>query len=78
MTDDFHRISAAALQRRGLVKISGGGPTWEARIAPAGAKYLEAADGSNPPVPRQANVSVTQQLIDDVIDSGGVTSLSVV
>lgn len=41
MERDLHRISAAALRRRGLVLISGRGPTWAARIAPAGREYLE-------------------------------------
>ena len=60
MDDEFHRISAAALRSRGLVAISGRGPTWKARITLDGRGYLlEQVDGSDPPVPRQANVSVT-------------------
>jgi hypothetical protein len=68
---DSHRISAAALRRRGLVTTSGRGPTWAAEISPAGREYLARVDGRNPPVPRQANVSLTQQLVDDVIAAGG-------
>lgn len=65
------RISAAALRNRGLVKTSGHGPTWKATITPAGTDYLRQVDSPNPPQPRQANVSVTQQLVDDVIAAGG-------
>ncbi len=68
---DSHRISAAALHSRGLVAISGRGRTWSASLTPAGTEYLAQVDGPNPPVPRQPNVSVTQQLVDDVIAAGG-------
>jgi hypothetical protein len=71
MDGDSHRISAAALRNRGLLTTLGRGSTWAAEITPAGRAYLEEADGPNPPVPRQANVSVTQQLLDDVIAAGG-------
>jgi hypothetical protein len=71
MADDFYRISAAALRNRGLITTSGRGPTWTANITPAGTDYLKKVDGPNPPIPRQANVSVTQQLIDDLIAAGG-------
>src|SRR4051812_26798930 len=71
MADQFHRISAAALRSRGLVTTSGRGSTWTAKVTAAGTEYLRDADGQNPPVPRQANVSVTQQLVDDVIAAGG-------
>lgn len=71
MEDDFYRISAAALRNRDMVTISGRGPTWSAKIAPAGAEYLKQVDGPNPPIPRQANVSVAQQLVDDVVAAGG-------
>lgn len=72
MEDDFHRISAAALRNRGLITTSGRGPTWNARITSAGTEYLARVNGPNPPIPRQANVSVTQQLVDDVVAAGGV------
>jgi hypothetical protein len=67
-----HRISAAALRSRGLVTINGRGPTWAAAITTAGSEYLDEVDGPEPPIPRQGNVSVTQQLVDDVIAAGGV------
>src|SRR5581483_2969071 len=65
------RITAGALRNRGLVRTSGRGPAWKAVITPAGSEYLRQVDGPNPPQPRQANVSVTQQLVDDVIAAGG-------
>jgi hypothetical protein len=71
MPDEFHRISAAALRSRGLVNTSGRGPTWNAKITSIGREYLRDVGGADPPVPRQANVSVTQQLVDDVIAAGG-------
>ena len=71
MPDEFHRISAAALRTRELVTTSGHGPTWEAAITSAGREYLEQVDSSDPPIARQPNVSVTQQLVDDVIAAGG-------
>jgi hypothetical protein len=69
--DTFHRISAAALQTRGLIEVSGRGRSWEAKLTGAGEEYLNEVDGPEPPIPRQANVSVTQQLVDDVIAGGG-------
>lgn len=72
MTDEFLRISAAALRRRVLVTTSGRGVSWKAKATKAGREYLREVDGSDPPVPRQANVSVTQQLVDDVVAAGGV------
>jgi hypothetical protein len=65
------RISAGALRNRGLVRTSGHGATWKAKITAAGTEYLQQVDGPNPPLPRQPNVSVTQQLVDDVIAAGG-------
>jgi len=35
-----HRISAAALKSRGLVRISGRGPAWQAQITPVGQAHL--------------------------------------
>jgi hypothetical protein len=67
-----HRVSAAALRSRGLVKTSGRGPSWTATVTEEGRDYLAQVDGPSPPVPRQANVSVTQQLVDDVIATGGL------
>jgi hypothetical protein len=71
MRDDFYRISAAALRNRDLITINGRGAMWNAKIAPAGAEYLRQVDSANPPIPRQGNVSVTQQLVDDLIAAGG-------
>jgi hypothetical protein len=65
------RISAGALRSRGLVRTAGRGPTWTATITSDGKDYLQQADGPNPPSPRQPNVSVTRQLVDDVIAAGG-------
>jgi len=66
-----HRITAAALRRRNLVRTSGRGSTWRAKITSTGRDYLERAAGPDPPVPRQPSVSVTEQLVDDVLEAGG-------
>lgn len=71
-TDNFHRITAAALRTRGFVKTTGRGPTWAATITSAGREYLAQVDSNDPPAPRQPNGSITQQLVDDVIAAGGV------
>src|SRR5690349_14791944 len=65
------RISAGASRSRGLVRPSGRGPPWRATITAAGSDYLQQVDGPNPPLPRQPNVSVTQQLVEDVVAAGG-------
>jgi hypothetical protein len=54
-----------------LVTIKGRGPTWSASITAEGRAYLEHAAKPDAPLPRQANVSVTQQLVDDVVAAGG-------
>ena len=72
MDGHTHRISAAALRSRGLLKIAGRGPTWTAEVTDAGREYLAQLDGPDPPTPRQANLSVTEQLVRDVAASGGV------
>jgi hypothetical protein len=66
-----HRISAAALRNRGLVKIVGRGATWAAEVTDVGREYLAELDGQDPPIARQANVSVTEQLVRDVVAAGG-------
>jgi hypothetical protein len=66
-----HRVSASALRRRALVRISGRGATWRATITPEGRDYLKQVDSADSPVARQANVSVTQQLVDEVTAAGG-------
>jgi hypothetical protein len=40
MTDDTHRISAAALRSRGLASTTGHGPSWRATLTLAGAAHL--------------------------------------
>jgi hypothetical protein len=65
------RISAGALRNRGFLRTSGRGPSWKATITADGKEYLKEVDGPHPPLPRQANVSVTQQLVNDVIAAGG-------
>ena len=72
---DLHKISAAALRRRGHATINGRGSAWSATITKAGTEYLVQARGSNPPIPRQPNVSVTQQFVDELIARGGKMSL---
>ena len=67
----FHRISAAALERRGLLAVTGKGPAWSAELTEAGEEYLAKVDGPAPPVPRQANRPVTEQMIDDIVSAGG-------
>jgi hypothetical protein len=69
--DVYHRVSAAALHRQGFLSVSGHGANWEAALTEKGEEYLARADGPNPPIPRQANVSVTQELVDSVIAAGG-------
>lgn len=71
MEGESHRISAAALRRRGLVTTAGRGSSWTASITDAGREYLTRCDGPKPPVPRQSNVSVTEQLVRDVVAAGG-------
>jgi hypothetical protein len=66
------RITAAALVRRGLVSVEGRGPSWSATITTDGRAYLDRMASERPPVPRQPNVSVTQQLVEEVIAAGGV------
>ncbi len=71
MDGDSHRISAAALRGRGLLRTSGRGPTWTPEVTDSGLEYLARVDGRDRLTPRQANVSVTQQLVDDVTAAGG-------
>lgn len=44
MRDDTHRISAAALRSRGLIKTSGRGAHWTAKLTPSGRAYLARVD----------------------------------
>lgn len=77
MPDTNHRISAAALRRRGLVAILGKGASWSAKLTIAGRKYLEAVDGPNPPIPRRPNVTPGDGIVSDVIRSGGTLKIAV-
>lgn len=67
-----HRISARALERRGLVSIGGRGPTWVATITSDGRAWL-----ASPPV---ADVlpdeSEADRLIDQVLEAGGSLAIS--
>lgn len=73
--DDYtHRVSAAALKRRGLVAVTGRGATWTATATNEGQRYLDRVDSSTSPTPRQGGESVTQRLVDDVIAAGGTAT----
>lgn len=43
----------------------------ERQSRPQGKQYLQEVDGPNPPLPRQPNASVTQQLVDELVAAGG-------
>src|SRR4051794_24835095 len=66
-----HRISAASLRTRGLISTRGSGPSWSAEITEAGREYLSRAAEPDATPPRQPNVSVVEQLVNDVIAAGG-------
>jgi hypothetical protein len=76
MQDHHHRISAAALRNRGLVETRGRGPTWTATVTPAGTAYLAKVDGPEPPIPRQANISVIDHVVDEVVAAGGTLRIA--
>jgi hypothetical protein len=76
MQDHLHRISAAALRNRGLVETRGRGPTWTATVTPAGTAYLAKVDGPEPPIPRQAHISVNDQVVDEVVAAGGTLRIA--
>jgi hypothetical protein len=67
-----HHVSAAALRRRGLLRISGHGEQWKAAITDAGQEYLQQSKEPGAELPRQANVSVTEELIQNVEAAGGL------
>jgi hypothetical protein len=85
-----HRVSAAALKTRGLVAISGRGPSWKAALTTRGAAVAESADepAAEPPVsaPKAKNVKSdpptpkppgkAEQLIADLVAAGGVMRVS--
>lgn len=62
-----HRISARALERRGLVSISGQGPSWKAKITKAGRARLEKSGLEE--IHRAE--SEAEQLIQQVLAAGG-------
>lgn len=78
VTDGYdHRISAAALRKRGLVETNGRGPSWTAEVTAAGRDHLARAKEPGAPLPRQPNVSVTEQLVSDVQGAGGTLLLPI-
>ncbi len=56
MDGSAHRISAAALRSRGLIRVSGRGRTWSATITDAGSAYL-----ASPPPPRKQTPRPTRR-----------------
>ncbi len=56
MDGSAHRISAAALRSRGLIRVSGRGRTWSATITEAGSAYLV-----SPPPPRKQTPRPTRR-----------------
>jgi hypothetical protein len=77
-----HRISAAALQSRGLVRISGRGPTWKVELTARGRAVLAlpepmrsvnstAEKASSKPAKPARPLSKTEQLIADLVAAGG-------
>lgn len=67
-----HRIIARALVNRGLVTISGHGDSWEANITAAGITWLD-----SPPAEVLPESSEADQLLQQVLDAGGVLEVSV-
>ena len=66
-----HRVTAAALRRRGLVLTDGRGDAWCAELTDAGREYLDQVEAGTAPPQRQSNVPVTEQLIAEVAAAGG-------
>jgi hypothetical protein len=82
-----HRISAAALQTRGLVKVTGRGSSWKAELTERGAAVAELPDavervaGSTSSTKRKPSLaperlarapSKAEKLIADLVAAGGV------
>lgn len=65
------RLGCVPAASRFGVPTSGRGPVWAAAVTATGRGYLERVASPHPPVPRQASVSVTQQLVDAVVAVGG-------
>ena len=53
----------------------GRGDSWNAWLTIAGQRYLDQKSTNGGPLPRRANVSVTQQLVEDVVAAGGALRL---
>lgn len=77
MDDYAHRVSAAALRARGLLRVSGRGPTWHAELTPDGhallSRHAEASTGGmhDPPQPRvNEQLPKTEQLVAAVTRTG--------
>lgn len=68
-----HRSVAKSLERRGLVTISGRGPTWTASICPVGEQCIEKPVPSPPAEPE---VTAADQLVRRVLDAGGELELT--
>lgn len=68
-----HRIVARGLERRGLVTVSGRGPSWSASIRPAG-KGLLGEPVTAPPA--KPNISAADRLVRRVLESGGRLELT--
>lgn len=75
-----HRISAAALASRGLIRVSGRGPAWRAELTPRGdavlAEPMNGDPGSNGGSDEQARrklapLSKSEQLMAEVAAAGG-------
>jgi hypothetical protein len=59
-----HRISAAGLRSRGLVRISGRGRTWRAELSNKGRERLKSLDGeaaAGPPSQREMSLGSANQ-----------------
>jgi hypothetical protein len=83
-----HRVSAAALRTRGLVSISGHGPSWKAKLTKRGTAVAALPDpppgsavsaDSSTTAPAKTSIdrparplSKSEQLIADLIEAGGV------
>ena len=68
-----HRSVAKSLERRGLVTISGRGPTWRASIRPEGEQRPE--EPVPPPSP-EPEVTAADELVRRVLDAGGELELT--
>jgi hypothetical protein len=79
-----HRVTAAALRSRGLVRTWGRSSRWQAEITEAGSDLLrappdttatEASEPSDPAPSSPSRLSKTEQLVQDLVEAGGVLRL---